>query len=419
MSKVRVNDTSRNCQRTIMSQNPLPKDTILFGEKGSYQIEHVIGHGGFGITYRASATGQDLPAEVAVKEFFPKDMCNRTDGTYEVIIDNLENIPLINQLRDRFIKESRNLQECDHPCIVKVIDTIEMNGTAYMVMELIKGYTLKEYLTKNGVMSPGLATKMIMEVAKALRYIHSKRITHLDIKPDNIMTSEDLSRVVLIDFGLSRQYKEDNSSDSQILTAVSKGYAAPEQYYGITRFSPESDIYSLGATLYKLVTGVTPPEPRVLEENPDALKIPEAIPSAIQSTIRAAMVYNRRDRLQSADDYINLLNGMTSIPPLPDDDDVDDDDNDDSRSKMVTKIVFNIILVAIIGIAAFYIKDNWNIKWQKFDYLFHQKNSEFIMCLAGVCGLSFIALLARSRAFKVTITIICAIALAGLLINTL
>jgi len=406
-----------------MSQNPLPKDTILFGDKGTYQIEQVIGHGGFGITYRAAATGSGLPDQVAIKEFFPKEMCARTAGTYDVIINSIDKIDTINQLRDRFVKESRNIQTCNHPSIVKVLDTIEMNGTAYMVMELIKGCTLKEYQSSLSTLSPGLASKIILEAAFALKYIHDKKITHLDVKPDNIMVTIDLSRVVLIDFGLSRQFREDGSSDSQVLAAVSKGYAAPEQYYGITRFSPESDIYSLGATLYKLVTGKTPPEPRILVDNPSALQIPAAIPAEIGNTIRAAMVHDRKNRLQSADQFIDMLKGKNAVtPPVPTklpeykDNDVDDDN---PRSDMAVKFIFNIVLAAIIGIAAFYIKDNWSMKWQKFNYFFHQTNSEFIMSLAGICGVAIVGIIARSRAFKIAVTLISAIALAGLLVNTL
>lgn len=402
-----------------MSQNPLPKDTILFGDKGTYQIEQVIGHGGFGITYRASATGSGLPDEVAVKEFFPKEMCSRTDGTYDVIINSFEKIDIINQLRDRFVKESRNIQKCNHRSIVKVIDTIEMNGTAYMVMELINGCTLKEYQATHASISPRVASKIVLEAAIALKYLHDKKITHLDIKPDNIMVTNDLSRIVLIDFGLSRQFSDDGSSDSQVLTAVSKGYAAPEQYYGITRFSPESDIYSLGATLYKLVTGVTPPEPHIIAENPSTFQIPASLPPTIIDTILAAMKHDRKSRLHSADDFINILTGKSIASPPPPPPAIPDDDDDNPQMNMAVKIVFNIILIVTIAVAAFYINENWNIKWQKFDYLFHQNNSEFIMSLAGVCGVALVGLIARNRTFKIIATLLCAIALAGLLVNTI
>ncbi|MDE6396974.1 MAG: protein kinase, partial [Muribaculaceae bacterium] len=115
------------------------------------------------------------------------------------------------------------------------------------------------------------------------------------------------SRLVLIDFGLSRQYNPDGTTDSEIVAAVSKGYAPPEQYAGVKRFSPESDIYSLGATYYKLITGETPPEPFDISENPELLSFPPGIPEKDIDVITAAMEPERNKRLSTAREFIDKL----------------------------------------------------------------------------------------------------------------
>lgn len=404
-----------------MIQNDLPKDTILFGALGSYCIEDVLGRGGFGITYKASALGDNLPEYVAIKEFFPKNMCSRSldPDSLDVIIDSVEQFDNINKLRVRFIKESRNIEQCNHSSIVRVIDTIECNGTAYMVMELIEGRTLKQLLTqRNRPLSYEQASTIVTKIADALSYLHSKKITHLDIKPDNIMITDNGKRVVLIDFGLSRQFNNDGSSDSEILTAVSKGYASPEQYMGIKRFSPQSDIYSLGATFYKLITGETPPEPYDLRENPSLLVFPPDIPYNYRRVIELAMKYDSAQRPRTADDFLGIMNGGKKVKQAPvtiTDPDVTEEDIDDVPNEHTgIKVFLSLLLLGIIGLCTVAVLAAQNDTHYRHTALFNIDKLKYVigMCTAG--ALAIIGLLSSGYKTKLTLFLVSLLG-AGLL----
>lgn len=301
------------------SQTPLPKDAILFGQQGSYNIVSVIGHGGFGVTYLAEASGPGLPELVYIKEFYPKQHAMRSDNGYDLMVES-NHVETIAKLRHRFISESRNVAALSHNGIVRVYDTVEANGTAYMVMEYIKGRTLKQVAQTfpGNRLDPGVARTIMRDVAKSVAYLHSRNMTHLDIKPDNIMLTQDGKRLVLIDFGLSRSFTSDGRANGATvqITAVSPGYSAPEQYAGATGFSPQSDVYSLGATLYTLLTGLTPPEPAAMDGNPAALTFGTHIAGNIQYTVRQAMAYNRTQRTPSAA-HMAIQLGATDTPPPP------------------------------------------------------------------------------------------------------
>lgn len=322
----------------------------MFGDRGSYVIDSVIGRGGFGITYLAYASGtgdDDMPERVAVKEFFPKEMCSRSDeaDSDDLIVNSPELFDTVTRLRARFVKESRNIQECNYPGIVKVLDTIECNGTAYMVMELIDGLSLKQLMQQSshpdGLLPPQQAADYIIQLARGLQYLHSLGITHLDVKPDNLMVERNTGRLVLIDFGLSRRYNADGSGDSELLTALTKGYAAPEQYYGVTHFSPQSDIYSMGATFYKLLTGITPPEPAQLREDPTLLYFPGFVPRNFREAIMAAMVLVPERRLSSASRFEEIVRyGLPPVevpaPARPE------------KTNRFAKFIFNTLLLALL-----------------------------------------------------------------------
>lgn len=397
-----------------MSSNQLQRNTILFGAKGTYQIRDVIGQGGFGITYTAGATGDGMPESVAIKEFFPRDMCSRAPNGEDVVIDSVDKMGIINQLRTRFVKESQNIQNCDHPGIVKVLDTIEANGTAYMVMELVRGKTLKGYLSAYGALNSIEAARIILNVAYALRYLHNKKITHLDIKPDNIMISDDGTKITIIDFGLSRQFNDDGTSDSQIITAVSKGYAAPEMYLGSNQFSPESDVYSMGATLYKLVTGTTPPEPYALTDNMSALKFGSTVTPQIRRVVLASMTQDKKQRLKTTTDFIMMLNGKKPLPPVP----PPPVPRPKKRGGMPA-VILNILFLGLMVLAGFLVYDEWKFKWHKFNNFFQQDHVEYIMSMYGVCFMSFIGLVSRGRVFKTVIFILALLGFGLVFLNSL
>ena len=280
----------------------LQTGTYLQG--GRYRIEKVLGQGGFGITYSGIQT--NLEAKVAIKEFFMKDLCNRDSDTSQVTVGSVGSRETVERFRQKFIKEARNIFRLKHRHIISVIDVFEENGTAYYVMEHVSGGSLADKV-RGGALPESVAVRYIRQVAAALDFVHSRRMMHLDVKPANILLSEDDS-AVLIDFGLAKQYDTEGQQTSSTPVGISHGYAPIEQYKrgGVSTFSPATDIYSLGATLFKLVTGITPPEASdVCDEGLPALQ--SDISPAVRAAIEAAMEPRRKDRPQSIAEFLELL----------------------------------------------------------------------------------------------------------------
>ena len=226
---------------------------------GRYRIERVLGQGGFGITYLAVQSGLEM--KVAIKEFFMKELCNRDGSTSHVTLGTEGSRETVERFREKFLKEARNIARLNHPHIVRIHDIFEENGTAYYVMEYAEGGSLADLLKRKGCLSEPDATCYILQVAEALAYIHAENMNHLDVKPANILLN-DRNEAVLIDFGLSKQYDAlTGGQTSTTPVGISEGYAPMEQYKqgGVSEFSPETDIYALGATFFKLLTGKTPP----------------------------------------------------------------------------------------------------------------------------------------------------------------
>ena len=273
---------------------------------GRYRVERVLGQGGFGITYLAEQTG--LARRVAVKEFFMKELCNRDSDTSHVSIPSIGSREMVDRFRQKFIKEARALAALNHKHIVRIIDIFEENNTAYYVMEYVDGGSLSDKV-KAGALPEADALRYIRQVATALNFVHGKRMMHLDVKPSNILLNEN-DEAVLIDFGLAKQYDDAGSQTSTTPVGISHGYAPMEQYKrgGLGTFSPATDIYSLGATLYKLVTGLTPPEAG--DVNDDGLPaLPQHISASVRAAVEAAMQPRRKDRPQSIGEFLSLLEG--------------------------------------------------------------------------------------------------------------
>lgn len=285
----------------------LQENTILQG--GKYTIISILGQGGFGITYLGVQSGLDR--KVAIKEFFIREMCKRDDSTNHVTLGTEGSRETVDMYRQKFLKEARSIAQLNHPNIVRIIDVFEENGTAYYVMEYAEGGSLKDKVKENGSLSEAVATRYIIQVAEALDYIHQRNMNHLDVKPGNIMLNEK-DETLLIDFGLSKQY--DASSGSQTSSTpvgISEGYAPMEQYKkgGVSVFSPETDIYALGATFFNLLTGVTPPSASDVYE--DGIPVKELESKGVSrkaiSVICQAMAGRKKDRLKSAQAFINAL----------------------------------------------------------------------------------------------------------------
>lgn len=285
----------------------LKKGTLLQG--GKYKIEKVLGQGGFGITYLA--TQINLNRKVAIKEFFMKDMCCREEDTNQVYYISSDS-NFVDNFKNKFIKEAQTISSLNHRNIIRIHDTFEENGTAYYAMEYIDGCSISDILKQQGKLQEDVAIQYIKEVAEALNYIYSKHINHLDIKPSNIMVRQVDNSVVLIDFGVAKQYDlltDEGTTSTPV--GVSHGYSPLEQYSdgGVQNFSPQSDIYALGATLYTMVVGEKPPHAVSISQN-GSPTIPNTISPNIRNAITAAMKLKRSERPQSVSSFVNILNGL-------------------------------------------------------------------------------------------------------------
>lgn len=228
---------------------------------GKYKIERVLGQGGFGITYLA--TQDILDRKVAIKEFFFQDFCERDSDTSHVTLGTQANKEAVSRFLSKFIKEARTISKLHHPSIIPIYDIFRENGTAYFVMEYIDGESLGDMVRRRGYLPESEAISYICSAGEALSYIHQRNINHLDVKPNNIMIRRVDQQIILIDFGVAKQYDEQTKEGTTTTpVGISHGYSPAEQYRknGVQTFSPQSDVYSLAATLFKLLTGKTPPE---------------------------------------------------------------------------------------------------------------------------------------------------------------
>ena len=281
----------------------LQQNTLLQG--GKYKIERVLGQGGFGITYLA--TQELLDRKVCIKEFFFKDSCSRKRSG-EVELGTIGNRDLVERFLNKFIKEARTISQLDHPNIIRILDIFKENNTAYYVMDFIEGSSLDDIVNKRGALPEREAVDYIKQVASALDYIHQRSINHLDVKPANIMVRND-NKAILIDFGVSKQYDEQGEQTSTTPVGISYGYAPLEQYRpgGVSEFSPQADIYSLGATLYRLLTGKIPPQ--AMEILNDGLTgLPSNISQNVKKALLKAMQIKKGDRPQNMKEFLNTLN---------------------------------------------------------------------------------------------------------------
>lgn len=288
-------------------QHLTPNSTL---QNGKYRIERVLGQGGFGITYLATQTGTDK--RVCIKEFFLKDFCNRDKDSSYVTCTNDTTQELADTYRKKFCKEAQMLKGLRHPNLVEIYDTFEENNTAYYVMEYIEGASLAEIIKEKGCLPENEAVGYIVKVATALEYVHSKKINHLDIKPANILIRKSDKQVFLIDFGTSKHYDAKTGTATTLTSATySPGFAPIEQYRqgGVNEFTPESDVYSLGATLYKLLTGITPPEPSERLNSP-TLEMPSTISYSTRTTVKKAMNVVKAKRYRSISEMKDRLQGV-------------------------------------------------------------------------------------------------------------
>ena len=257
----------------------LQRNTGLIGR---YVIQKVLGQGGFGITY----LGIDklYGNKVAIKEYYPQKIAMRKAQYEDVVtVTSIEEKNNYNKGKKRFLDEAQVMARFNkNEGIVKILDFFEANNTAYIVMEYLEGITLKQYLGKYGVIQFRNLIEMMLPLREALIEIHSQGLIHRDISPDNIMVQHN-GKLKLMDFGSARNYTE---SGNKSLTVILKpGYAPPEQYQTHGVQGPWTDIYALCATIYKCLTGITPPDAiaRVMD---DKFKEPDQLDGKLSPDIK-------------------------------------------------------------------------------------------------------------------------------------
>lgn len=287
---------------------------------GKYRIVTMLGQGGFGITYQAmmkslvsgNLGGLDIEVPVAVKEFFLKDMCVRHPDSSYVSVPSTGSKEQMQRYREKFVKEARNIATLSHPHIVKVLDVFEENGTVYYAMQFLPGGSLRDRM-RQGPMAEAEAVNYIRQIADALGYMHqSKHLCHYDVKPGNILVDSN-GDAKLIDFGISKSYDKQGNETSTTPVGLSPGYAPFEQYQNsLHDFSPQSDIYSLGATLLALLTGEAPPEaPQVIENGIG--ERPAYISMNTWQAISKSMVTLRKERPQTIAEFLDILDNGLSV----------------------------------------------------------------------------------------------------------
>lgn len=327
----------------------LAPGTLLYN--GDYRIVRILGRGGFGITYLAENV--NLEKRVAIKEFFPQGMYNRDGVSGYASVGSIDNNEIVDKLKKKFLKEARRLAGLRDDSIVAVSNAFEENGTAYYVMDFIEGRDLQTIVREEGPMAVDRALRYVRQVGDALDYLHDRRINHLDVKPANILVDPLKDRAVLIDFGLSKQYDENDHQTSTTPVGVSRGYAPFEQYKagGVKEFSAPTDVYSLGATLYYLLTGERPPEANELVEDP--LVIPSSVPDWLRPVILKAMAYRRADRYQSVDTFLKDLQIQDNTDILDDVKQVKVEVNNKRNKRWLPVLI--IILFAAFAIGGWFL----------------------------------------------------------------
>ena len=293
-------------------------------QNGKYRIIKAIGQGTFGITYLAamqeSGDGCDLEVEVAVKEFFMKE-ANTRNAQDESSVTGSQS-ELFIKYRDKFKTEAKNLEKMSrYGDIVKIYDVFDENNTAYFSMEYIDGVNLDDYIKQCGHIAENEAVEYIKKIATALKHLHDSRMLHLDLKPKNVMRSND-GRLYLIDFGLSKQYLDNGEAESSSTIGLgTAGYAPIEQANFKGGFAPTLDIYALGATFYKMLTGITAPESSDIYNNGFAPLTQQmqscSISTKTISVVEKAMQLRKADRFQSVDEFLNAFDGTIIEPPPP------------------------------------------------------------------------------------------------------
>lgn len=281
-----------------------------------YIIGKVLGFGGFGVTYLA--WDGKLEQKVAIKEYLPGEFSTRMPGQAALTVFGGEKSQQFLDGMRKFIEEARHLAKFQNEDgIVRVFDSFEENSTAYITMEYLEGETLTEYLQREKTIPENTAIEMLRPVMKSLKVVHEAGLLHRDIAPDNIFLCKN-GQIKLIDFGASRYA---TTSHSRSLTVIIKpGYSPEEQYRSKGDQGPHTDVYAMAATLYKMITGKTPPDAmerraKYENQNKDILIVPHRLAKNISDVTEVALLnaMNVRieDRTPTIDTFLAELDSDT------------------------------------------------------------------------------------------------------------
>jgi len=289
--------------------------TLLYDR---YIVGRVLGYGGFGVTY----LGWDgkLEQKVAIKEYLPGEFSTRMPGQSQVTVFNGEKNEQFHDGLRKFVEEAKHLAKFQNEeGIVKIFDSFEENDTAYIIMEYLDGETLTEYLRREKTIPEDVAVAMLMPVMESLQAVHDEGLLHRDIAPDNIFLTKS-GEVKLIDFGASRYA---TTSHSRSLTVIIKpGYSPEEQYRSRGDQGPHTDVYAIAATLYKMITGKTPPDAmerraKYENQNKDILEEPHKINKKISPNRENAILNAMNVRIEDrTPDIATFIKDLNADPPV-------------------------------------------------------------------------------------------------------
>lgn len=296
---------------------PLESGYQLVNKTGAqqkiYHIEKMLGRGGFGITYLATA--EELVGNIpqttryTIKEFCTNICTRQQDGS--IIVPDHDKEEFESDKGD-FLHEAKRLYGMHHEGIVPVNEVFEANGTAYYVMQYLGEKSLVKYVKENGgSLEEDEAKRIAVAVSNALGYLHQQNVTHLDVKPENIMMLQRRNgscTPVLIDFGLACHYKKNgNSTSKHSATGITEGYSPLEQYAGIEKFSPEADIYALGATLYFMLTGKAPLKAADMSAQYLFKTLPDGLADGTVEVLRKSMEKMAERRIKSITEFQRII----------------------------------------------------------------------------------------------------------------
>ena len=287
----------------------LPPGTSLL--QGQYEIEGFLNAGGFGVTYLAR---DSLDRKVVLKECYPSSMCCRSRNA--VRARNRSAQKEFNSVVRLFGQEARRLSALKHPNIVGIHQVFEDKGTAYMALDFVRGRELLEIIEDPKVsLTPNQVRSVLKKSLSAVKYIHDNNVLHRDISPDNILIQAN-GNPVLIDFGAAREEATRASRALSQIQVVKDGYSPQEFYIAGSDHTPASDLYSLAATFYHLITGAPPPtsQERVAaiaaeKEDPyrPLINHIRTFDEHFLMAIDQAMCPFPKDRLATADAWIGMI----------------------------------------------------------------------------------------------------------------